>query len=237
MKIEQAPRYLAVHGKNNTNYYRITVEGKASLGNAEFRSGWYPADAVNSLFGDISKEGSIEVLKAREDIKAAINEHYLAAIKAYLAAAQNPNTSESELEKLLKAQKRILSVPGSGTPSLTGSVVMEYDPRKELLLRHSDDKLVFILSNDPTATIEAITNFAEHQKTSVQVTRLAEVLNQQSVNQVASMEAKNEALQKTDKLVINKIEQLEKTVENTDVAKEHVVQDLESLLIMLESVK
>jgi hypothetical protein len=99
MKLRQV-QYLSVPSGTNTNYYRTRVYAKTVLGDAEFRSGWFPTGAVDSLFGDVSPEGSTAALKVREDIRGRIDAAYQRAIQDYLDAVQ-AGKSPAELTTFL----------------------------------------------------------------------------------------------------------------------------------------
>ena len=58
---------------------------------------------------------------------------------------------------------------------------MEYDPSKNIALRHSNDKLVFFMSSDPDKVIGNIASFAESNETSLQVLKLSEMITNQTV--------------------------------------------------------
>ena len=66
-----------------TNYYRVKVSGKTELGVAEFRQGWYPSDALDALFGEVTQQDSGRVLLTRQKMEKQINETILQLRKDY----------------------------------------------------------------------------------------------------------------------------------------------------------
>ncbi len=54
-------RYWAVSNGKETNYYRLRVTGATRLGVAGYKSGWFPARAVDRLFGDVSSDDGARV--------------------------------------------------------------------------------------------------------------------------------------------------------------------------------
>ncbi|HTE41944.1 MAG TPA: hypothetical protein VK629_14055, partial [Steroidobacteraceae bacterium] len=79
--------YLGVPSGRNTNYFRITVAGDARLSETNFRSGSFPADIVDSLYGDTSKAGVADTYKLQDDVKKKVNEALLKGWTAYLEVA------------------------------------------------------------------------------------------------------------------------------------------------------
>ena len=98
-------RYLAVPSGDNLNVYRVTVKGYSQFTDAKFRSGWYPASAVDGLYGDVSNTKAIKALKVQEEIREEINKAILISTKKYLKKAIDPNATKEELRNLLKRTK------------------------------------------------------------------------------------------------------------------------------------
>lgn len=235
MHIKQT-HYLAVPSGENTNYYRVRVSADTYLGDAEFRSGWFPSDAVDSLFGDVSSEGSTRALKVREDIRAEIDRAILATTKAYLVEAAKPDADPERLRQLLETRKRVRAAPGDSTPIPESAVEMEYDPTSGLVLSHVGDKLVFVLSSDPDEVIGIIANFAEHQKTSVSVTRLGEVIGMQSANEVAETEAENAANAEDNQALAEQLERALGVAANGG-DRDAMLDEIQTLRFLIESLQ
>lgn len=231
--------YLAVPSADgdDVNYYRITVNAHTLLAKSDYRSGWYPAEAVDSVFGDVSESGSIEQLKTQEALKKSINDKVLATTQAYLDAAADPNTDPARLQKLLMAQQNILAVPLAEALQLENAIAMEYNPKQGLVTAHAGEKLVFVLSADPDEVIANISNFAEHQRTGLAVSKLADVISQRVAGEVAELEANNSASKRTDVLVH---QQIGAALSAVDAAREdpkksaQLLEELEALRYLVE---
>src|SRR5262245_55042014 len=111
MKLRET-QYLAVKSGSNTNYYRIRVYAKTVLGESDFRSGWFPAAAVDALSGDVSAAGATAALKTEDDIRQGIDTALKEALTQYLNAAKDPSSSPETLTKRLTALKAVRSMPG-----------------------------------------------------------------------------------------------------------------------------
>ena len=235
MKIRQV-QYLAVPSGDNTNYYRIRVSANTYLGKSEFRSGWFPADAVDALFGDVSEPGSTDALKVRQDIKKAIDAKLLAATNAYLEVAVDPDAPPEKLAKRLAALRAVRTVESDATPQPPTGIEMEYDPRQSLVMRHAGEKLVFVLSSDPDEVIGIIANFADNQRTGLSVQRLGEVIGQQTTNQVFEDEALIQARADGDAYLHDQIEVLLGLLDGEpSLAKADLIQHIDTVRAAIEA--
>ena len=117
--------YFAVPSGENTNYYRLRVEAKTKLGVSGYRSGWFPADAVDYAFGDVSDKGGIEALKVRNQLKEQINKKILSTNNAWLDEAAKPDAIMVKLDGLMRARRRILAYPSGDTPPYKGAFEIE----------------------------------------------------------------------------------------------------------------
>jgi hypothetical protein len=183
-------RYYAVPGQDHTNYFRLRVAGQTKLSVADYRSGWFPTEAVDSLYGDISPTSNLPSLRARTALEEEISAAVLQVERAWLAAAQDPRTTQAELDELQQARRRVVMAPASPN-ALTGAVEIEFDPRKGIAVRHSDEKLVFVLAANPDEVIGKIAQFAEDQKTALEVERLGSVVEQRVRNDAAALEGRS----------------------------------------------
>ena len=227
--------YLAVPSEQNVNYFRIRVNGHTKLGKTSYRSGWFPAAAVDSLYGDASKSGASEAYKLEEDLKNKINERILSTAEGYLDAAADPKSDPDLIEAWLVAQRRVRAFPGDGVPLPAGAVEIEYEPGANLALRHSGEKLIFILSSDPDEVVGAINNFSQNAETGATVLRLADVIRQHGVGEVAAMEARNAERAKTSAALVNRITSLEAAVPGA--SREELTREVESLRILLDNLR
>lgn len=227
--------YLAVPSEKNVNYFRIRVTGRTKLGKTSYRSGWYPAAAVDSLYGDASQSGASAAYKLEEDLKSKINDKILATADGYLNAAADPKADPGLLEAWLAAQRRVRAFPGDEVPLPNGAVEIEYQPGANLALRHSGEKLIFVLSSDPDEVIGAISNFSQNVETGATVLRLADVIRQRSVDEVAATEARNAARGKTNEVLVQRIDSLQAVTEKA--TRTELTREIESLRILLENLR
>jgi len=227
--------YLAVPSEKNVNYFRIRVSGYTKLGKTSYRSGWFPAVAVDSLYGDASKSGASEAYKLEEDLKNRINEKILSTADGYLAVAGDPKADPELIEAWLVAQRRVRAFPGDEVPLPDGAVEIEYEPGANLALRHSGEKLLFILSSDPEEVVGAINNFSQNAETGATVLRFADVIRQHAVDEVAATEARNAARAKVSKSLAQRIDALAASLPKA--TREELTREVESLRILLENLR
>jgi len=200
--------YLAVPGENNTNYYRIRVEAEARQGVAEYRAGWFPAETVDQLYGGSLEPDSAAAYRTREDLRGMYDEAIKQTMEGYLSAAKDPNASPEVIGNWLKASRRVRSAASDGVALPPGAIEVEYDPAASLTLRHSGEKLVLMLSSDPSKVIEAMKNFTQSEKTGASVLRLADLVKQQAGNRVVEAEAENSTSRKIDLQIASQLDEL-----------------------------
>lgn len=234
-QIEQA-YYLAVPSGDNVNYFRIRVHATTKFGETSFRTGWYPAAAVDSLYGDTGKSGITEAYRVQEELKDKYNAAILQTTSGYLTAAQDPKTDPAVLQSWLTAQRRVRAVASGETPLPPGAMEMEYNPGEGLTTAHADEKLVLVLASDPDAVIGAISAFSKDVQTSATVMRFADVLRQQTTNEVESMEARNEVQAKSNAMLVQAIDSLSAVLNDNSKSKQLVL-EIEALRLMLENVR
>lgn len=167
--------YLGACNGDSRVYYRVTITGKTKFGVSEFRQGWFPADAVDALFGDVSAEAAKE-RTVRDELRSQIDEAMLLASKNYLARAVDPCTTPEELQKALDAVRRVRLTARDSAEGLDGAVVMEYQPNRDLVIRHSDEKLVLVLSSNPDEIINQLAQLSESAKTEETINKFVQVL-------------------------------------------------------------
>ena len=228
--------YVAVPGRNNTNYFRVTVTGSSKLAVTHFKSGAFPADIVDTLYGNAGNSNLPEVYKLQEDIKKEINDALLKAWKSYLEKAIDPAATQEVLADRLATIRRVRAAPGDGIPLPKGAVEMEYAPERNLVLRGWGQKLVFVMSSDPNDVIGAISTFSNEVETGTTVLRLADLVQQKVVGDVVEIEARNEARDKLKDVLITEIDVVAKAVEG-DVSRAELTKQVEYLRLMLENAR
>jgi len=232
-RIEQT-YFLAVPSDKNVSYFRVRISGNAVLGQTEFRSGWFPGDAVDSLYGDTSQNGATEAYRLKEQLKAKYDAAILKTTEGYLNAAADPKTGADIIQSWLLAQRRVRATAGTETQLPQGAVEIEYDPGRGLTTLHAGEKLVLVLASDPTTVIEAISAFSKDVQTGATVMNLADVIRQQSANDVATTEARNESRAKSDALIAQRLGTMSDLLK-TNPKRADLIREIESVRILLEN--
>jgi hypothetical protein len=230
--------YYAIPNGENTNYYRLRVEANTQLGNAEYRSGWFPTRAVDSLFGDVTSDGGIAALAVRTTLENAYSQKVQDTTTAWLEEAGKPNPDAGLLADLFRARRRILAYPSSEGSPYAGhrAVEAEFNPIKGLVRAHADEKLVFILSSNPDEVIQNISNFAESEKTSLAVTQLSGVIAQRVRNDVAAAEATQSVDKRGDKLISTRI-QAAIDATKADPTAPTAIREIDSVLSLVNAIR
>jgi hypothetical protein len=167
--------YLGASNGDSRVYYRVTITGQTRLGVSEFRQGWFPSYAVDALFGDVSAEAAKQQT-VRDELRSQVDEAILLARKNYLAQAVKHDTEPDKLRKYLDAIRRVRLTARGTTGGLKEAVVMEYHPNKDLIIRHSDEKLVLVLSSNPDEIITQLAQLSESSKTEETINKFVQVL-------------------------------------------------------------
>ena len=233
----QEVSYLAVPSGNNINFYRITVIGDTDYGESNYNSGWFPAEAVDQLYGSSSDTNAGDVIKTQEDIQRLYNSAILETTRNYLDAAKNHNKSEAVIQKHLIAQRRVRAIAGDGIELPEGAVEVEYDPSRNLVVRHTGQKRVFVLASDPDKVINSISRFAGDQKTSATVLRLADVVRQQNQNSVDEANAQIAVEQQTNSLIVSQINAALEKLKDANLSQADLLTEVEALVLLVENAK
>lgn len=230
--------YYAVPNQDNTNinYYRLQIKADTRLGDAEYRSGWFPTRAVDNVFGDVSMANGVKILETRTTLEGFINEKILSTTKNWLDAAEDPDSTEAKLDSLSEARMRVLAYPRIGAEPYPGTIEIEYNPAKGVTQYHSDEKLIFILSSNPDQIIGEIANFAESEKTALAINQMAKLFSQQSLNKVASNEAVEEVNLTSDKNVVTQIDLALDSL-NKLPAKNTAIMEVQTLINQIDSIQ
>ncbi len=181
--------YYAVEDESNTNIYRLKITGKSVLGEAKYQSGYFPASAVDRVFGNVKGNGGTAELQAHETLITEIRNATLITTQHYLKIASNPESTDEDIQKALNARRNILAYPSLSSGAPANTRIIDYNPSRSLVLKNSDSKMVYVFSSNPDNVIGNIKNFAESDQTALAVSRLAQVTSQQTRNDVAEKEA------------------------------------------------
>jgi len=201
--------YLNVTDDRNTNHYRITVSAHTQLSKAEFRQGWYPEDAVDALFGNVSEEAGIEQLRTERTLRENINKTLIALDEKYQQALLKEDSSkrDKELKAIRKARSELFLVPLPEHGRDSDSRTIEYHPAKNLITRRSGQKLLFILSADPDKIIEDIAEFSESEKTQAEILDFAKLVVDATTSNVQVRKARAQFAQANDAQIASEIQQ------------------------------
>lgn len=235
MDIRELHYYAAPNGEN-TNYYRLRVEAYTRLGVAGYRSGWFPADAVDYAFGDVSTAGGTEALKTRNKIKEQLNKIIPITNQAWLDEAAKPDADPNKLDGLHQARRRILAYPISEGAPYKGAAEIEYNPAKGVNLRFSDDKLIFVLASDPDTVVANIVSFAENQESALAIDQLGSVIAQRARSEIVATEVVEEVSKRNDLLVSKQIDLALGVVKNEATQVGAAIDEVNTLLILLEGI-
>jgi hypothetical protein len=227
--------YLAVTNGKETNYYRLRVEATTLLGVAGFRSGWYPARAVDRLFGDVSSDTSPAELQAQTDLELQIIDKVKVTQEQWLSEAAKPDADTLRLKQLNEARRRVLAYPAFRPQPFEDTVEIEYNPGRNIVTFHADDKLLFVLSSNPDEVIQQISSFAEDDKTILTINRLAGTITQRLTNEVAERAASQTVDETNDARLRGVINQaIAATAPNT--SKASAAAQIDGLVGVLEAV-
>ena len=202
MKVKET-YYYAVEDENNTNIYRLQREATSQLGDAKYQTGFFPADAVDRAFGAVSGSGTNVDLQFQESIKTEIRNATLYTTQEYLNVAKNKDSTAEDIQNALNARRNILAYPSMAIGLPNHSRIIDYEPGKNIAIRNSDSKMVYVFSSDPDTVIGNIKNFAESDQTALSVSRLAQVTSQQMRNEVAEEQATIKLIGKSTSKQIN----------------------------------
>ena len=239
--------YLRASDGNNVNYYRITVSAETRLSKAEFRQGWYPVDALDALFGDVSDEAASRELETLTTLKRQINETLIELRKLYNAELVKLDTEieayEKKLRRLLEAEARLRRFASRSPDSLAGDESIrfesaDYDPAAPLITRRSGQRLVFILSADPDQIIQDIQRFAEDQKTQSVVQQLTDLLAATGRRELEARRGEAAASEEGDAKVAAQIDTLLAALGgDPSPSKARVLAELEALGLVIEQIQ
>lgn len=189
-------RYYAIeNAQGEVNVYKLDIHATAFGGEAEYASGWYPKTSVDSLTGAVNAEQAVDDLKTRRDIEAAINESVLKAYKNWLTVAGNEDSTQDKRDKVFDTLRLVLAYPANAPGEDEGIRYIEYNPAAGVVVRHSDEKMVFTLSSDPTKILNAINNFTQSNETAASIDEFATLFGKQSVEKLSAVQAETNATQ------------------------------------------
>ena len=227
--------YYAVENSDNTNVFRVKVKARTVLGKAKYQSGWYPTNAVDSLYGNVRASGGQADLQARQEIETLIRNATIQATKDYNKVALNPASTEADIQRAMQVRRNVLAYPSLTEGIPESARIVDYNPSLGVAVRHADEKMVFVLSANPDAVIGNIKNFAESDKTSLAVSHLASVTSQRVRSEVVADESAEEIIRQAIGIQLkDSITILESTAETDN---ERIMDQIQILIEFLEGVK
>lgn len=121
-------------------YYRINLEGSGYNGEVDYRAGWFDAQAVENLFGDVGAAASIQTELAKKH-----RESLDKALAAYLKALED-NTKDEIADRKKNFESALEAITGVAPAGGDRVATLDY----------SGKKFVMILSTNPDQIIAAI---------------------------------------------------------------------------------
>lgn len=219
--------YLAASDGRDVNFYRVTLSAHTAYSKAEFRQGWYPADAVDAVFGNVSQDDSVARLRTEAELRKNIDDTLVAlsARRAEILSKAAPLTPQEreDLADIDQRKRTLFAYPWleyGETDSGGQTVVMEYNPERGIVTRRNGEKLVFLLSADPDAIIQDMAGFSEAQQTRLGIDYFAEVLTNSANREVFERNAILELERSRDAGISTRIEAIRKSIPTTATADE-----------------
>lgn len=189
MDIEETYYLKATNGQYDS-YIRVQVEGRTRVSDARYQSGWYLAEAVDAVFGNVAEDPTGTTGAARDAMRDRLIEALKAAQDAYLTVALNENATDAQVMAALQRWKRVRFAPGFANPEIEDAILVEHNPGQSIETLRAGKKLVFFLSANPDQIIQSISSFSNDAQTKVAIQRFSEVMIQ---NQLADIEERKAA--------------------------------------------
>jgi hypothetical protein len=225
--------YYKVASATNANYFRLTVNAETHLGVAKYRSGFFPARSVDSLYGEVSSTAGVDALRTRDEIEKLINTNVFLVTSNWLQAARDPDTPTNRLAKIGATRSRLLTYP---LPQLApGTALMDYDPIRGVVERHGDEKMVFFLASNPDDVINKIANFTETDATVLTINRLSTAAADQRRGAVEARGAALQVNQKYDALAYRALLDALRVATNSASTTPDALKEINSLIELLDA--
>lgn len=226
--------YLNATNGTEDAYLRITVEASTELSDAKYMSGWYPAEAVDAVFGSVTKDETGKTRVARDAMRDQLIEALKAAQQNYLKVAANSASTPEEVKQALDAWRRVRLAPAEVGPDPNEAVVVEYNPASSLETFRSDEKLIFLLSANPDQIIQSISRFASDQETKAAIQRFANVIIENEKADVSADKASAVVSAKGDLFVESRLTALIQAMAS-GAPRDDVVREMQILQALLHS--
>ena len=226
-------QYYRVANSTNANYFRLTIDAVTHIGVSKYRAGYFPARSVDSLFGEVSSTSGVDALRTRDELEKLINTNVFLVTSNWLFAASKPGTELGDLEKLNTARARLLTYP---KPQLApGTVLMDYDPIRGVVERHSDEKMVFLLASDPDSVINKIANFTESDATVLTINRLSHAMSDKQQDSVDRRGAMLQVNKKYDAVAYQALQAALNMAGDSTTPADAAVKEINTLIQIIDS--
>lgn len=147
--LTEVHHFMAVDEDGNTTFYRVTITASTHRSEAKFRSGKFPAEAVDSVFGEVKPE------RDPESEVNALRDAVATAAKRYAALLTSEDSSAHDIRDALTKYEMARSD--------LETALKRQDTRREL---ETPEKFVFVFASDPSRVIQAIRNELDAQQLS-----------------------------------------------------------------------
>ena len=186
----------SIQGDESVNYYRLTLTGSSWFGVVQYKSGYFPARAVDSYLGNVELDKGARELEIEDKLMSVIDKATLKTWQDYISEIKvndkilSQNTDKTILS-LDKARRLLLQYPKkSGTE-------IDYNPAGNIVTMNANNKLCFFMSSNPDEVMSKISSFAEDEKTIQSINRLSLVISEPKTKEasVADIQLKSQELQ------------------------------------------
>lgn len=228
--------YLKVTNGQDSGYIRIKVDAAARLSDAKYRSGWFPAEAVDTVLGNVSEDSTGKTRATRDEMREKLIEALKAAQENFLKTALDPGATKEQIEQALRRWKRVRLAPGFAKLNFEDAIIVEYNPLQGLETFRSDEKLVFVLSANPDTIIRSISQIANDNETKAAIQRFANVIVEGAKADVDVKKANAGVAAKADVFLAGQVDALAQTIDRKP-DRDTVVLQTEGLIALLRSLE
>lgn len=227
--------YLKLTNGTDSAYTRVKVKGTTFLSDAKYRAGWFPAEAVDTVLGNVGADTTGKTRAARDEMRDQLITAMKQAQVNFLAVALKPDASEAEMRVALRSWARTRLAPTGNDPAVEGAIIVEYNPAQGLETFRSDEKLVFVLSANPDTVISSISRIANDNETKAAIQRFANVIVEQAKADVEAKKATAGVAAKADVFLAAQVDALAQAMDNK-ADRDAVVRQTDALLSLLRGV-
>ncbi|OIQ50737.1 hypothetical protein BerOc1_02679 [Pseudodesulfovibrio hydrargyri] len=233
--VQESRYYAAYNPSGEVSVYRLDIKANAQLTEGKYASGWYPRASVDSLTGAVNADQILKDLKTRIAIEQEIDKKVLAAYKEWLKIAANPASDPKDRQKTLDTLRLVLSYPTTENFQREGMCYIEYQPTEGIVMRHADEKMVFLLSSDPTKVLNAINNFTQSTEAALNINQLSDLFNAQALGEHGTLMASMHATRNYGHLIEGELDALATSPPTDTASQKATISEMTKLIEMLQS--